>query len=172
MLSDAMAERLNKQITSEISASQVYLQMGLWCEARGVSGAGSFFLGHVSEEIGHRDKLVAYMVESGAAVQLEAVPEPRSEFSSLVEVLEVANAHEELVSKQIHGLARAALNEDDFDTFNMIQWFVAEQREEMVLFRGIVDYIKLSGFTGEGGDEMVNINSYLAELASEPVEEV
>jgi ferritin len=140
----------------------------LWCEARGLQGAGSFLLSHVAEEIGHRDKLVSYMVESGAAVQLEAVPAPRSDFASLVEVLETATAHEALVSEQINDLARAALDENDFNTFNMLQWFIAEQREEMVLVRGIIDYINLAGFTGEGGDEMVNINLYLAELSKSP----
>ena len=60
------------------------------------------------------------------------------------------------------------MDENDFNTFNMLQWFIAEQREEMVLFRGIIDYINLAGFTGEGGDEMVNINLYLAELSKSP----
>jgi len=58
-------------------------------------------------------------------------------------------------------LASLALDRRDFNTFNMLQWFIAEQREELVLFRGIVDYMKLAGFTGGPGDALVNLDKFL-----------
>lgn len=164
MIDSSIVERLNHQITSEASAAQLYLQMSLWCEDQGLSGAGAFFRSHVEEELGHRAQLVDYLIESNASVTLEAIPAPRSQFADLIEMINAAYEHEQLVTSQIHSLARAALDIDDFSTFNMLQWFVAEQREELRLFRGIVDYIALTGFTGKGGDEMVNMNEYLATL--------
>lgn len=165
MIKPSVVELLNKQITSEAMASQIYLQMSLWCEEQGLPGAGQFFRSHSDEELGHRAKLIDFVVESNATVTLEAVPAPRSEFSDLIEVINAAYEHEQVVTEQIHSLARAALDVDDFSTFNMLQWFVAEQREELVLFRGLVDFIALSGFTGEGGDGLVNLNAHLAGLA-------
>ena len=165
MLSPVIVEKLNSQITSEANASQIYLQMCLWCEERGLQGAGAFFRSHVAEEISHRDRLVDYMIESDAKIALEALPAPRADYQDLIEVINVAYEHEQFVTKQIHDLARIALDADDFSTFNMLQWFIAEQREELMLFRGIVDYIRLSGFDGTGGDEMVNMNRYLTGLS-------
>lgn len=166
MLSEDLVQKLNEQITSEAYAAQIYLQMALWCEELGLAGAGAFFRSHVSEEMSHRDRLVDYMIESDAKVALEAIPAPRADYQDLIEVIRVAYEHEQLVTKQIHDLARLALDTNDFSTFNMLQWFIAEQRAELMLFRGIVDYIRLSGFDGTGGDEMVNMNKYLAGLSA------
>ena len=166
MLKPELVEKLNEQITSEANAAQIYLQMCLWWEDLGLAGAAAFFRSHVSEEMSHRDRLVDYMIECDAKVALEAIPAPRADYKDLIEVINVAYAHEQMVTKQIHDLARIALDDDDFSTFNMLQWFIAEQREELMLFRGIVDYIRLSGFDGTGGDEMVNMNKYLAGLSA------
>ncbi|MDM7321920.1 MAG: ferritin [Gammaproteobacteria bacterium] len=166
MLKENIVELLNAQITHETYAAQLYLQMAMWCEERGMRGAASFFRSHVPEEMNHRDKLVNYMVESGAKVLIDAVPAPRADFDNLVEVLRAAYAHEQKVTAQIHHIAATALDEKDFSTFNMLQWFIAEQREELVLFRGIVEHIELTGFTGENGVAMVQMNRYLHRLAS------
>jgi len=167
MLSKQLSEMLNEQITSELEASQIYLQMSLVCESLGLAGAGAFFRSHVSEEISHRDKLVDYMVESDAVVSLQSIDAPKADWVNLVEMLSSAYKHEQRVTDQIHRLARAALDEDDFGTFNMLQWFVAEQREEMMLFRDVTEYVRVTGFTGEFGDQMVNMDRYLAERAKE-----
>ncbi len=169
MIHSDVAELLNQQITAEAQAAQTYLQMSLWCEERGLEGAASFFRGHVAEEMSHRDKLVDYMIEEDVPVVLEAIPAPPHDYSNLVEVVRAAYAHEQGVTGQIHTIARRALDSDDFSTFNMLQWFIAEQREEEMLFRGILDYVKLSGFTGDSGDEMVNMNEHLRRLAAEHV---
>ena len=161
MLKPELVEKLNEQITSEANAAQIYLQMCLWCEDLGLAGAAAFFRSHVSEEMSHRDRLVDYMIECDAKVALEAIPAPRADYKDLIEVINVAYAHEQMVTKQIHDLARIALDDDDFSTFNMLQWFIAEQREELMLFRGIVDYMKLAGFTGGPGDALVNLDKFL-----------
>ena len=164
MIKSEIVDLLNAQVTNETHAAQLYLQMAMWCEDRGMHGAASFFRAHVPEEMSHRDKLVNYMVESGASVHIGAIPAPRAEYADLVEVLQAAYEHEQKVTAQIHHLAAVALDAKDFNTFNMLQWFIAEQREEIVLFRGVVEHIKLTGFTGDNGTAMVNMNRYLHRL--------
>jgi len=164
MLKANIVELINAQITNETHAAQLYLQMAMWCEERGMHGAATFFRSHVPEEMLHRDKFVDYMVESGAQVLIGAVPAPRAEYDNLVEVLQAAYAHEQKVTAQIHNLADVAMQEKDFSTFNMLQWFISEQREEILLFRGIVEYIDLTSFTGENGTAMVQMNRYLHRL--------
>ena len=78
-------------------------------------------------------------------------------------MVNAAYAHEKTVTGQIDALAGLALDRKDFNTFNMLQWFIAEQREEIVLFRGIVDYMNLAGYTGGPGDALVNLDRYLLE---------
>jgi ferritin len=166
MLAANIVSLLNEQVTHEAHAAQLYLQMAMWCEDKGMHGAATFFRSHVSEEMGHRDKLVDYMVESDAKVTIQAIPAPQAEYDNLVEVLKAAYAHEQKVTAQIHHLAAVSLEEKDFSTFNMLQWFIAEQREEIMLFRGIVEHITLTGFTGDNGTAMVQMNRYLHHLVA------
>lgn len=165
MIHDDLVQPLNEQITSEAYASQVYLQMSMWSEDRGLPGASAFFRGHVAEELDHRNRIVDYLVEAGASVCLQAIPAPKAEYRSLVEVVNAAYEHEKSVTEEIDALATLALDRRDFNTFNMLQWFIAEQREELVLFRGIVDYMNLAGFTGGPGDALVNLDRFLLERA-------
>lgn len=165
MLKDNIVKLLNEQITHEAHASQLYLQMSLWCEDRGMNGAAAFFRKHVREELDHRDRIVDYMIESDAPVKLEPIPAPPHEWDNLVEVLEAAYTHEREVTAQIHTLAELAMDERDFNTFNMLQWFIAEQREEIVLFRGIVEHMEMVDFDGERGQALVNMDRYLRHIA-------
>jgi len=44
----------------------------------------------------------------------------------------------------------SALAEQDFSTFQFLQWYVAEQHEEERLFKGILDKIGIIGLDGKG----------------------
>lgn len=163
-ISAEIAQKLNEQVTSEANASQAYLQMSLWCEDRGLEGSAKFFRQHVAEELDHRERIMDYMIESGVKVTIGELPAPKNDFSNLVEVVNAAYAHEVLVTKEIHTLASMALDVRDFNTFNMLQWFIAEQREELMLFRSVQDFLEKAAFTGEPGDQLVNVDAYLGSL--------
>lgn len=165
MLQPAMINKLNEQITAEMYASNLYLQMSAWCEEQGLSGAAAFFRQHVPEELSHRDKIIDYLIECDASVEVGAIKAPPTQFKSLVEVINKAYEHERYVTSMINSLAEMALDLKDFNTFNMLQFFIAEQREEEVLFRGILDQVKLVAFKGETGEAMYLINQYLQRLS-------
>lgn len=164
MLKQNIIDKLNDQVNAEMFASNLYLQMAAWCETQGLAGAAAFFKKHVPEELLHRDKFVHYLFECGAPVRIAAMEAPRADYANLVEVIEAAYAHELKVTAMINTIANLAFDERDFNTFNMLQWFIAEQREEEVLFRGIKDQVKLSAFTGEAGSAMWHMNNYLQRI--------
>ena len=45
---------------------------------------------------------------------------------------------------------QGALAEQDFSTFQFLQWYVSEQHEEERLFKGILDKISVIGLEGKG----------------------
>jgi ferritin len=53
--------------------------------------------------------------------------------------------HEKKVTRSIHQLVEISNETDDFDTFNFLQWYVTEQREEEALMREILYKINLIG---------------------------
>jgi len=169
MLKPAIVKKLNQQIAAEMYASNLYLQMAAWCESQGLAGAAAFFRKHVPEELMHRDKFVDYLIECDEDVIIAAVEAPPTKFKSLVEVIDAAYEHEQKITGMINDIADLALKNNDFNTFNMLQFFIAEQREEEVLFRGIIDQVKLVAFKGETGEAMFHINNYLQRLAGSQI---
>ena len=53
-------------------------------------------------------------------------------------------------TRSINVLVDNCLKEKDYSTFNFLQWYVAEQHEEEMLFQSILDKIKIIGTDGQG----------------------
>ncbi|GAA5192592.1 non-heme ferritin [Ferrimonas gelatinilytica] len=162
MLAPAMVEKLNEQINLEFFSSNLYLQMSAWCEDKGYEGAAEFMLAHADEEMGHMRRLFTYVGEAGGLPLIGAIEAPDHEFESLKDLMAKTYQHEQLVTRKINELAHAAFTNQDYSTFNFLQWYVAEQHEEEKLFKGILDKIELVGAEAQG---LYMIDKELAVLA-------
>jgi ferritin len=163
MLSAAMISKLNDQINLEFYSSNLYLQMSAWCEANSFDGAAQFLFKHANEEMAHMNRLFTYVSETGALPLIGAIAAPPHEFESLKAVFEQTYQHECEVTKAINELAHSAFINQDYSTFNFLQWYVAEQHEEEKVFKGILDKLAL---IGDNGQALFFIDKELAELAS------
>ena len=150
MLSTAMTDRLNHQIQLEQYSSNLYLQMSAWCDHQGYTGSAVFLREHAGEEMVHMHKLFDYVCETGALAQIGALEAPKSDYKSLGEVFEATYKHELTVTAAINQLVASALAEQDFSTFQFLQWYVSEQHEEERLFKSILDKISVIGLDGKG----------------------
>lgn len=162
MLKAQMVEQLNAQINLEFYSSNLYLQMSAWCEDKGFEGAAAFMRKHAIEEMQHMNRLFNYVSETGALPILGTIDAPPHEFESLVEVFQATFEHECLVTQKINELAHFAFTNQDYSTFNFLQWYVAEQHEEETLFKSIIDKIQL---VGDDGHALFFVDKDLAELA-------
>ncbi len=95
-------------------------------------------------------RLFQYVNASGRMALIGEIKQPRQDYKDIADVFEATNTHEQQITKSINGLASAAFSEGDFSTFNFLQWYVAEQHEEEVLFKHILDRIHLIGTEGTG----------------------
>ena len=161
MLSPEISKLLNDQVNAEYFASNVYLQLSAWCEKNGLEGSAKFFREHSLEERAHMDKIFDYMAECGQDIQIEAIPQPPSEFNTLMDVINAAYQHELKVTAMIKNIAQVATKTEDYTTFNFIEWFIAEQHEEEVLFGKILDKAKMLGFDGSPGQQLHIMDNYL-----------
>jgi len=149
MLSAVMISQLNEQINLEFYSSNLYLQMSAWCEEKGFDGAADFLRKHANEEMMHMNRLFTYVSETGALPILGSIDAPPHEFDGLIDIFKATYQHECKVTKAINGLAHSAFTNQDYSTFNFLQWYVAEQHEEEKLFKGILDKIELVGNNGQ-----------------------
>ncbi|UTW04958.1 non-heme ferritin [Amphritea atlantica] len=150
MLSDNMLEKLNNQINLEFYSSNMYLQMSSWAESKGFDGCAEFLSLHADEEMQHMKRLFTYVNETGSMARIGAIEAPPEEFSSIKDLFEKVYEHECLITTEINGLAHTAFTNQDYSTFNFLQWYVAEQHEEEKTFKGILDKIEIIGEDGKG----------------------
>ena len=150
MLSKKVEEILNQQIAKEADASNSYLAMASWCETSGLRGCAAFFYEQSEEERGHMMKIFKYVNEAGGYALAPKVAELAHSYKSIQHVFESALEHELNVTKSINHMVDMSLNIKDYASFNFLQWFVAEQHEEEMLFRSILNIIEITGIDGKG----------------------
>jgi len=134
-----MTDGLNAQIGREYGAAMEYVAMGAWFEEQGLPGFAAFFYKQGTEETEHGFKLVRYLGECGAHVAIPAIPKPKDVYGSVTEALEKFLAMEQEVTRAIFDLVELAQAEKDHSAFEFLQWYVAEQREEVSSAAGILE---------------------------------
>ncbi|USD39625.1 MULTISPECIES: non-heme ferritin [Ferrimonas] len=150
MLSSAMIDKLNEQINLEFFSSNLYLQMSAWCEDKGFEGAAEFMRAHADEEMQHMRRLFTYVSEAGGMPMIGQIEAPDHAFETLSQLFAKTYEHEQLVTRKINELAHTAFSNQDYSTFNFLQWYVAEQHEEEKLFKSVLDKLQLVGDSGQG----------------------
>jgi ferritin len=94
--------------------------------------------------------LFDYLLERGGRVKLTEIEKPASSWKSPLAAFEDAFKHEQYMTQRINALAQLSLQEDDFATNNVMQWYISEQVEEEANVDAIVQQLKLVGDNGPG----------------------
>jgi ferritin len=142
--------KLNKQVRMEGLSSFYYLAMASWCETRGYINAAEFLYDHMDEEKVHMLKLMRYINEAGGHALAPEITNLKYEFESLREVFDHILEHEIAVSRAISNLADFCFREKDFATFQFLQWYISEQREEEKVARRLIEIFDIIGEQGQG----------------------
>ncbi len=143
-------ELLNKQIVMEGKSAAAYLSMASWCETKGYETSSDFLYKHSDEERMHMLKLIRYVNTAGGHARQPEITDIKHTFKSLREVFETVLHHELEVTKSINSIVDHCFQIKDFATFNFLQWYVMEQREEETIARRAVEIFDLIGEEGVG----------------------
>jgi len=149
-LTDETEKILNTQIIMEGKSSAYYLSMASWCDTRGYVNSAQFLYKHSEEERQHMLKLFSYINDAGGHAFQPEITNIKHSFLTLREVFELILAHEIEVTNSINAIVDHCFNIKDFTTFNFLQWFVIEQREEETLARRAVELFDIIGEDGIG----------------------
>ncbi|MBB4120893.1 ferritin [Martelella radicis] len=141
----AMAPQLNELLNGEMEAARFYFQAAAWCNQRNMAGCQSFLLGHANEELDHMRRFLAYLFDLDFAVKIAEMEAPEIKAETPREMFAAILETEKQVTRNIYAATTRAEEEGDHATFEFLQWFVREQREEETLFSDILDKIDLIG---------------------------
>lgn len=166
-LSKNMCEILNRQMTKEAHASQIYLSYASWADNEGYQGIANFLFRHAQEERNHMMKFLEYILERGAKPLIEAIPAPPADPVSVYDCFEKAFKHEVDNTTAIYKCIDVSHNEKDWITWNFLQWFIKEQNEEETLIMNMLDKLKIAG-KEKAADELLYVLD--RDLKSEPDE--
>lgn len=162
LISQKMNPAINEQIGREFGAFLQYLAVAAHFDGQSLPQLAKHFYRQADEERDHAMRFVHYLIDVGAKVEIPAVAGPKSAIGSAEEAVALSLKGEQEVTKQIHALVDLATRESDHTTLNFLQWFIAEQLEEVSSMDKLLSVVRR---TGEGG--LLLVEDYLAREGGE-----
>lgn len=151
-LSKTLTAALNLQMTNEAYASQLYLSYAAWVQSQGFDGIANFLFRHAEEERNHMMKILEYILKRGAQVEITAISAPPQNPGSIPACFQLIYEHEVDNTMAIYKIVKMSFAEEDWATWNFMQWFVKEQIEEETLAMNLLDRLKIAGGEKAKGD--------------------
>ena len=148
MFSKKIQDAMNAQIQRELESAYIYLSMAAYFDANSLPGFAQWMKAQAQEEQSHAFKFYDFVYDRGGTVVFQAIPQPPVEFESPLAVFEKALAHEQKITGHINDLYALAVEEKDYASQVLLQWFVEEQVEEEKSAGDVVDILKRIGDAG------------------------
>ncbi len=149
-LSKKMQDAINGQIKEEMASAYIYLSMAAYLESINLCGFAAWMEKQSQEELKHAMKFYAYVYERGGRVVFQALEQPPVEFDGPIDVFAKTLAHEQFITGRIHDLYAMAVEENDYASLSVLQWFVDEQVEEEQTAGNVLEMLKMVGDKGQG----------------------
>lgn len=141
MITKRLAEMLEAQIESELSAHQTYQGISIYFQRQSLARWGKLFHDQAIEEATHARKIIDFLIDQDVEFDLPALPRSTTTFASALDAVKATLANERRVTAQFHAMAMAAIEESDHTAFQFLQWFIDEQVEEERTAQGLVDLV-------------------------------
>lgn len=149
-LSEEIEALLNEQIKMEAYSSAVYLSMSSWCNRNGFDNSANYLEKQSGEEREHMLKIFRFVNDMGGRAISPDITNIPQEFESFKGVFETALQQEINVTASFNRIADRCFKVKDFMTFQFLQWFLNEQREEEYVARRILELFDVIGEEGTG----------------------
>jgi bacterioferritin B len=158
LISKEMNAALCEQIGHEFAAMLQYVAIATYFDGEGLPVLARHFYRQAEEERDHAMRFVHYVVDAGGKVSIPAIPAVKSGFTSAEEAVQLSLDRELTVTQQINGLMDQAIAGNDHAARNMLEWFVAEQLEEVSSMETLLRMVRRAGESG-----LLFVESYLAQ---------
>lgn len=129
-MNESIKQAILDQANHELFAANSYLAMAMWCEDRDYKGFAKFFYEQASEEREHAQRFFKHLLDRSVCPTVSPMEAPKSEFNSLRNIAEHAQALERQNSENIHRCYQICEEVSDYPSKPMLLEFIAEQVEE------------------------------------------
>jgi ferritin len=158
-----VVEELNRQFNLELAAAHSYLALSIWCDIRNLKGFGKYFVKQAGEERGHAEKIIKHLTDRGVTAEVAALPAPKQEFRTLLEVAQQTLTQEHTNTQGINAVYEAAVAAKDYPAQVLMHWFINEQVEEEDWAAEMLERVQAATCAGSASDLDRHIERYLEE---------
>jgi ferritin len=158
LTNDKVIAAINEQIGNEFGASLQYVAIAAYFASDALPQLAQHFFKQADEEDQHALRFVNYVVDAGGHVVIPAIAAPQSKFQSAEEAIKLSLDQEIQVTHQINALVELARSQNDYITINFLQWFLAEQLEEVSSMDTLLKIVQ------RAGDNLLRVEEYLARV--------
>ena len=148
LASEKLVEALNQQVGNELAASNQYVSIGSYFAGENLDQLAQFFFRQADEERAHALKFVKFIVDVDGTVRIPEIPAARADFGSAQEAVELSLEWEHEVTRQVYDLVEIAQADKNFIAQRFLDWFVAEQLEEVSSMGALLAVVKRAGEDG------------------------
>jgi ferritin len=148
LVSSEMNAAINEQIGHEFAAMLQYVAIATYFDGEALPVLARHYYRQAEEEREHAMRFVKYVVDAGGKVVIPAIPAVRSDVASAEEAVKLSLERELTVTGQVNGLMDLAIKENDHTSRNALEWFVAEQLEEVSSAETLLGLVRRAGERG------------------------
>lgn len=143
-MSEKVLDLLNEQMNFEFESAYIYKAMSAYTDDLDLDGITRWLDLQVEEEIMHGEGMRKFLQSVGYKPHYTDIAAPKEDYSSVLEVMQTALAHEKEVTRRITNISNVA-KEEDPRVFSFIQWYINEQVEEEENFTKIITRLQRVG---------------------------
>ena len=162
-----VSEELNRQFNQELAAAHSYLALSVWCDVRNLKGFGKYFAKQSGEEHSHAERILKHLTDRGVTAEVMAIPAPKQEFRTLLEVAQQAQGQEHTNTLGVNAVYEAAVTAKDYPAQVLMHWFIKEQVEEEDWSTEMVERVQAASCAGSLSDLDRHIERYLEQEVRE-----
>jgi len=154
---------LQEQIYNEFTSAQQYVAIAVYFDGLDLPQLAKHFYSQAVEERNHAMMLVQHLLDRDVRVEIPGVDTVRNQFARPRDALALALEQERAVTEQVSRLTAVARDEGDHLGEQFMQWFLAEQTEEMALMTTLLRV------ADRAGDNLFELETFVArEVGSAP----
>jgi bacterioferritin B len=147
---------INELIGNEFGAMLQYYVVAAHFDGEGPPGLSARFYERAEEEKKHALRMIQFVIDTGARVNVPAVAAPKGNFKSAEDAIKFSLEQEERITTQVNAvdsMARAAHFMDEYKTTpesdrtaaNFLGWLVKEQAAEIALMEQLLRAVRSGG---------------------------
>ena len=122
--------------------------MAAQMDAQNLKGFANWLRIQWEEETTHAMKFYDHLLRRGGDVRLQAISQPKADYTNPIELFEDVLAHEKYITGRIHDLYDLAVSERDYPLQTLLHWFIDEQVEEEENATEVIEKLRLIGDSG------------------------